>query len=91
MTPCAVVTTQLPFSISTPVNSANDNTPDTSGVSQYGSLDCNNDYLVIPGGFNLGNPTAVANMAFDRYCGEKLNAVPGSTTSTTVCSQFKRL
>lgn len=60
----------------------------TPGASQLGSLNCNNDFLIIPGGFNIGNPTPVANMAFDRYCGERLNAIPGSTLSTTVCSKF---
>ncbi len=89
MTPCAVVTGQKPFSISTPIAiPPPEDGASTPGVSQLGSLNCNNDYLVIPGGFNLGNPAAVANMAFDRFCGERLNALPGNAASTTVCSKF---
>lgn len=88
LTPCTVVTTQKAFSISVArtVDIAATATP---GASQLGSLNCNNDFLIIPGGFNIGNPTPVANMAFDRYCGERLNAIPGSTLSTTVCSMVK--
>lgn len=92
LTPCSVVTTQKAFSISVPITfpatGAGVVTPD---VSQFGSLNCNNDFLVIPGGFNLGNPAGVPNMAFDRYCGERLNALPGNTASTTVCSKFQQL
>lgn len=87
-----MVTTQKAFSISVPITfpatGAGVVTPD---VSQFGSLNCNNDFLVIPGGFNLGNPAGVPNMAFDRYCGERLNALPGNTASTTVCSKFQQL
>ncbi|EFX64299.1 hypothetical protein DAPPUDRAFT_305119 [Daphnia pulex] len=91
LTPCQVVTSQKPFSISTattyavtpPVPTFTTFTPD---VSQLVSLNCNNDYLVVPGGFNVGNPPAVLNMAFDRYCGERFNALPGSTNSTTICT-----
>ncbi|KAI9559184.1 hypothetical protein GHT06_015973 [Daphnia sinensis] len=88
LTPCTVVTTQKAFSISVArtINAAATATPD---ASQLGSLNCNNDFLIIPGGFNIGNPTPVANMAFDRYCGERLNALPGATVSTTVCSMVK--
>ncbi|EFX82500.1 hypothetical protein DAPPUDRAFT_316213 [Daphnia pulex] len=87
VTPCAVVTAQKPFSISTPIAiPAPEDGAHTADVSQLGSLNCNNDYLVIPGAFNLGNPTAVANMAFDRFCGERLNALPGNAASTTVCT-----
>ncbi|XP_046638072.1 uncharacterized protein LOC124316271 [Daphnia pulicaria] len=88
LTPCQVVTSQKPFSISTPTNTAAAATAQTftPDVSQLVSLNCNNDYLVVPGGFNIGNPPAVLNMAFDRYCGERLNALPGSTNSTTICT-----
>lgn len=90
VTPCAVVTAQLPFSISTPIAiPAPQDGAHTPGVSQLGSLNCNNDYLVIPGAFNLGNPAPVANIAFDRFCGERLNALPGNAASTTVCSELK--
>ncbi|KAI9559193.1 hypothetical protein GHT06_015982 [Daphnia sinensis] len=90
LTPCTVVTTQKPFSLSTPstltlVNTVNASTP-TPDVSQTGSLDCNNDFIVIPGGFNIANPAPVPNMAFDRYCGERLNALPRNNASTTVCT-----
>jgi hypothetical protein len=85
-----VVTNQKAFSISTPSNPAiaSPAQPLVSDVSQLGSLNCNNDYLVIPGGFNVGNPPTVPNMAFDRYCGEKFNALPGSNVSTTICSKL---
>jgi hypothetical protein len=89
-----VVTTQKPFSISTSSNQAATTTPPAAAgglvfeVSQIGSLNCNNDYLVIPGGFNVANPPAVVNMAFDRYCGERFNALPGNGNSTTVCSKL---
>uniref|UniRef100_A0A0P5PZ80 CUB domain-containing protein n=1 Tax=Daphnia magna TaxID=35525 RepID=A0A0P5PZ80_9CRUS len=90
LTPCTVVTTQKPFSLSTPsVQTTVATTTATSlrpDVSQVGSLDCNNDFVVIPGGFNIGNPAPVPNMAFDRYCGEKFNALPGNNASTTVCT-----
>ncbi|XP_057368587.1 uncharacterized protein LOC130689667 [Daphnia carinata] len=90
LTPCTVVTTQKPFSLSTSssltlVNTVNVTSP-LPDVSQSGSLDCNNDFIVIPGGFNIGNPAPVANMAFDRYCGERLNALPRNNASTTVCT-----
>nr|CAH0104683.1 unnamed protein product [Daphnia galeata] len=90
LTPCQVVTTQKPFSISTSSNQATTPPAAAAGlvfdVSQLGSLNCNNDYLVIPGGFNVANPPAVINMAFDRYCGERFNALPGNGNSTTVCT-----
>ena len=86
------MTTQKPFSISTSSNQATTPPAAAAGlvfdVSQLGSLNCNNDYLVIPGGFNVANPPAVINMAFDRYCGERFNALPGNGNSTTVCSKL---
>ncbi|XP_046638479.1 uncharacterized protein LOC124316526 [Daphnia pulicaria] len=88
LTPCTVLTTQKPFSLSTAsaISAANVTGAMTTDVSQLGSLNCNNDFLVIPGGFNVGNPAPVLNMAFDRYCGERLNALPGSPISTTICT-----
>jgi hypothetical protein len=79
----------MAFSISTPtaVEIVENDDPSVD-VSQSESVNCNNDYLVIPGGFNVGNPPVIANMAFDRFCGQRLNALPGSTDSTTVCSKF---
>lgn len=65
-----------------------DGTTNSLGTSQGLASDCNNDYLVIPGGFNSANPTPVANMAFDRYCGERLNALPNAAASSTVCSKL---
>lgn len=93
LTPCQVVTSQKPFSISTPTNTATAAAAQTftPDVSQLVSLNCNNDYLVVPGGFNVGNPPAVLNMAFDRFCGERFNALPGSTNSTTICSKTLNL
>ncbi len=92
LTPCTVLTTQKPFSLSTAsaISAANVTGAMTTDVSQLGSLNCNNDFLVIPGGFNVGNPAPVLNMAFDRYCGERLNALPGSPISTTICSKLKQ-
>ncbi|XP_057368588.1 uncharacterized protein LOC130689669 [Daphnia carinata] len=91
LTPCTVVTTQKAFSLSTPyaviAGAATITTSlPVADVSQIGSLDCNNDFIVIPGGFNIGNPAPVQNMAFDRYCGEKLNALPRNNASTTICT-----
>ncbi|XP_057368621.1 uncharacterized protein LOC130689699 isoform X3 [Daphnia carinata] len=92
LTPCAVVTSQKAFSISLPITlPATGTAATTPDVSQFGSLNCNNDFLVIPGGFNLGNPAAVTNIAYDRYCGERLNALPGSQASTTVCTTMTPL
>ncbi|XP_046638525.1 uncharacterized protein LOC124316557 [Daphnia pulicaria] len=89
MTPCTVTATgSKAFSVSTAMT-----TPTADAVaavkrdvSQLSSLNCNNDFLIIPEGYNIGNPTAVLNMAFDRYCGEKLNALPANAVSTTVCT-----
>ncbi|EFX82921.1 hypothetical protein DAPPUDRAFT_316207 [Daphnia pulex] len=72
MTPCTVTATgSKAFSVSTAMT-----TPTADAVaaverdvSQLSSLNCNNDFLIIPEGYNIGNPTAVLNMAFDRYCG----------------------
>lgn len=78
---------QLAFSISV----ANTALPAQQiGVSQGPSgTDCNNDFLVIPGGFDPVNPTLlVPNMAFDRFCGERLNPRPVTGASVTVCSKF---
>ncbi|KAK4010446.1 hypothetical protein OUZ56_019589 [Daphnia magna] len=90
LTPCTVVTTQKAFSLSTPnagiVSAATTTFVPVPDVSQVGSLDCNNDFIVIPGGFNIGNPAPVPNMAFDRYCGERLNALPRNNASTTICT-----
>ena len=89
LTPCTVLTTQKAFSVSTAsiISATNVTASLTPDVSQTGSLNCNNDFLVIPGGFNVGNPVSVPNMAFDRYCGERLNSLPGNNNSTTICSK----
>jgi hypothetical protein len=69
---------------------ARDRLPNTF-VSQGISTDCNNDFLVIPGGFDPTNPNPnppVNDMAFDRFCGERLNPQPLVEASVTVCSKF---
>lgn len=86
LTPCKVTSTQKPFSISL-AKAIADGAP-LIDQSQLGSINCNNDFLVIPGGKNIGNPAIQTDIAFDRYCGERLNALPGNAASTTVCSQF---
>ena len=85
-TTCAVTSGQRPFSLSV----ARDRLPNTF-VSQGISTDCNNDFLVIPGGFDPTNPNPnppVNDMAFDRFCGERLNPQPLVEASVTVCSKF---
>lgn len=67
---------------------AADGTAAPAGSSQSRPNNCEKDYLVIPGGFNVGNPATVNNMAFDRFCGENLNALAQITATTSVCSRF---
>ncbi len=89
--PVTAGTEETGFSLSIAKTISADETPagKKPGVSQGLASDCHNDYLMIPGGFNLANPAAPAdNMALDRYCGERLNALPNSATSSTVCSKL---
>nr|CAH0104686.1 unnamed protein product [Daphnia galeata] len=88
VTPCTVISTGAKaFSVSSAITiPVPDPVAISADVSQLGSLNCNNDFLIIPEGFNIGNPVAVANMAFDRFCGERLNALPGNGASTTICT-----
>ena len=93
MTACTVISTGAKaFSVSSAIAiPVPDPVAISADVSQLGSLNCNNDFLIIPEGFNIGNPVAVANMAFDRFCGERLNALPGNGASTTICSELFHL
>ncbi|KAK4010451.1 hypothetical protein OUZ56_019594 [Daphnia magna] len=91
LTPCTVTSNQLPFSISVASTLAVLGVQiipavPRPGQSQLVPLNCNNDFLVIPGGFNSGKPPSVDGMAYDRYCGERLNALPGNGASTTICT-----
>lgn len=88
--PVTTGTEETSFSLSIARTIAVDETPAAKkpGVSQGLASDCHNDYLMIPGGFNSANPAPEANMALDRYCGERLNALPNSVTSSTVCSKL---
>ncbi|EFX82920.1 hypothetical protein DAPPUDRAFT_316208 [Daphnia pulex] len=88
VTPCTVTSTQKPFSLSVArfVQPPDGNVVQTPDVSQFLSTNCNNDFLVIPGAYNTGNPPIETDMTFDRFCGERLNALPGKGVSTTVCT-----
>jgi hypothetical protein len=57
-----------------------------AGFSQANLGDCNNDFLIIPNGHDPALPASPANLR-DRYCGERLNVLPKSNMSTTVCSK----
>ncbi|KAK4010450.1 hypothetical protein OUZ56_019593 [Daphnia magna] len=84
LAPCTVTSATLAFSVSVP--RAADGTAAPAGSSQSRPNNCEKDYLVIPGGFNVGNPATVNNMAFDRFCGENLNALAQITATTSVCT-----
>ncbi|XP_046638041.1 uncharacterized protein LOC124316254 isoform X1 [Daphnia pulicaria] len=59
-----------------------------AGFSQANLGDCNNDFLIIPNGHDPALPNSPANLR-DRYCGERLNVLPKSNMSTTVCTKSK--
>ncbi|EFX82587.1 hypothetical protein DAPPUDRAFT_101194 [Daphnia pulex] len=59
-----------------------------AGFSQANLGDCNNDFLIIPNGHDPALSASPANLR-DRYCGERLNVLPKSNTSTTVCTKSK--
>ncbi len=90
-TPCAVTTTQQPFSISVARLAQSFDIPSNPGVSQGFTGDCINDFLVIPEGFNPANPVinSIQSLirAFDRYCGERLNIIHNTDASSTICSK----
>ncbi|XP_046638127.1 uncharacterized protein LOC124316306 [Daphnia pulicaria] len=85
VTPCTVTSTQKPFSLSL-ARSVQPQVGQRIDVSQFLSTNCNNDFLVIPGAYNTGNPPIETDMTFDRFCGERLNSLPGKGVSTTVCT-----
>jgi hypothetical protein len=82
-----VTSTQKPFSLSV-ARFVQPQVGQRIDVSQFLSTNCNNDFLVIPGAYNTGNPPIETDMTFDRFCGERLNALPGKGVSTTVCSKL---
>lgn len=58
--------------------------------SQFETSNCNNDYMIIDGGFNPAVATNVVTNSLDRYCGEQLNPLlkSGGTSSVAVCCKF---
>lgn len=95
--PCTVTTGQLPFSLSVPYQAAVIDpvtgviTPGVAaaGFSQILPSNCNNDYLVIPGGFDPATVAvgAIGNV-LDRFCGERFTTAIGSNIQSSVCSKF---
>lgn len=91
MTACAVTSAPRAFSVSTSNTDAGgaDGTEATDFSAQNFPSNCNNDYVLFPGGFN---PTVIPNVptnAVDRFCGEAFNPLyTAATTSVTVCSKF---
>ena len=93
-TPCAVTTTQMPFSLSVPVTASILNADgtitagvSTTGVSQILPSNCNNDYLIIAGGYDPTVVVGVFGNVLDRFCGERFTTTIGSPLSSTVCSK----
>jgi hypothetical protein len=58
------------------------------GYSQANLKDCNNDYLMIPDGYDPSQPDSLTNFG-DRYCGERFNVMPKTNSSSIVCSKIK--
>ncbi|KAI9559191.1 hypothetical protein GHT06_015980 [Daphnia sinensis] len=85
LAPCTVTSATLAFSISMARPEAG-GLAAASGSSQIRATNCEKDYLVIPGGYNIGNPPTVDNMAYDRFCGENLSALPRDLQRTSVCT-----
>ncbi|EFX64296.1 hypothetical protein DAPPUDRAFT_266634 [Daphnia pulex] len=85
-TTCVVTSSQQPFSLSVARSLLG---AALVGNSQIISTNCNNDYLIISGGYDPTNPNPnppVTDMAFDRFCGERLNPQPSNGASVTVCT-----
>ena len=85
-TPC-VTKRAKPFSLTTRAQ-------ESSGRSQSTLSECNNDFLLIPGGFNpkpTSTPIDDPLNSLDRYCGERLNPRFSALTSVTVCCMFAKL
>ena len=78
MTPCSQVskTASSAFSIS-----------GLSAVSNVNPGACNNDYLIIAGGYDPSKPHG-PNNAQDRFCGAHLNVENNADTSSTICSKL---
>ena len=92
LTPCTVTNGGTSFSVSTPNTAATGLIADVEAAegSQTLAANCNNDFLIFPGGFdpNPVNPLVVTDPtnANDRYCGERFNPQLVATVSSTVCS-----
>ena len=87
---CPVTQAPTSFSISAE-NSAATGAAATvvNGASQALPSNCNNDYVVIDGGFDpTAAPINAPTNALDRFCGEAFNVAPNTATSSTVCSNF---
>ncbi|KAI9556202.1 hypothetical protein GHT06_018776 [Daphnia sinensis] len=56
-----------------------------SSASRNGAVDCPEDFILIPNGFNPLIPMDVS----DRYCGSALNPAAGGGPPVTVCSTIK--
>ena len=84
---CAVTQAPTAFSISAENAAAAGTLPITNGVSQVLPTNCNNDYVVIDGGFDpTANPINAPTNALDRFCGEAFNVLPNVAASSSVCS-----
>ena len=59
-----------------------------AGQSQNLAANCNNDFLVFPGGFDPAVALTTPTNALDRFCGERFNVALAATQSATVCSKF---
>lgn len=57
----------------------------SGGKSQKQVSDCNNDYVMITGGYDPSSAEVPSNVG-DRFCGENLNLASESTVSSTICS-----
>ena len=79
MTPCTVFQSDSAFSVS-----------GSAEGSQRSVADCNNDYLLIEGGYDpsekneLGAPKTLQ----DRYCGSTFSMKSNATVAGRVCSKF---
>lgn len=81
--PCFTKQAESAFSLSRATDE--DGMP-SNFTSQSRSRDCNNDYLVLTGGYDPSRSNIHPAVAADRFCGERFNPAPLSSKSTTVCS-----
>ena len=79
MTPCKVVNGGASFSVSTAnTKVTGEDGSEVNGQSQNFPSNCNNDYVIFPGGYDPAvSPLNTPTNALDRYCGEVFN--PGKT------------